>query len=143
MWKGNIIMPGYWLLKTEPSDYSYDDLERDEKTIWDGVANNLALKHLRNIKTGDFAFIYHTGKERALVGIASVISDPYPDPVQKDPRLVVVDVKAEQKLNRTVGLKEVKADPTFDDFLLVRLPRLSIMPITVLQWKRLLVMAES
>ena len=136
-------MPGYWLLKTEPSDYSYDDLERDEKTIWDGVANNLALKHLRNIKTGDFAFIYHTGKERALVGIAKVISDPYPDPVQKDPRLVVVDVKAEQKLNRTVCLKEVKADPTFDDFLLVRLPRLSIMPITVLQWKRLLVMAES
>lgn len=136
-------MPGYWLLKTEPSDYSYDDLERDEKTIWDGVANNLALKHLRNIKTGDFAFIYHTGKERALVGIAKVISDPYPDPVQKDPRLVVVDVKAEQKLNRTVCLKEVKADPAFDDFLLVRLPRLSIMPITVLQWKRLLVMAES
>ncbi|MEE2821783.1 MAG: EVE domain-containing protein [Acidobacteriota bacterium] len=136
-------MPGYWLLKTEPSDYSYDDLERDEKTIWDGVANNLALKHLRNIKTGDFAFIYHTGKERALVGIAKVISNPYPDPVQKDPRLVVVDVKAEQKLNRTVCLKEVKADPTFDDFLLVRLPRLSIMPITVPQWKRLLVMAES
>ena len=87
-------MPGYWLLKTEPSDYSYADLKKDKKTIWDGVSNNLALKHLRNMKKGDLAFIYHTGKERTLVGVAEVVSNPYPDPKKKDPMLAVVDVKA-------------------------------------------------
>ncbi len=135
-------MPGYWLLKTEPSDYSYHDLKKDQKTIWDGVSNNLALKHLRNMKKEDLAFIYHTGKERTLVGIAEVVSDPYPDPKQKTPKLVVVDVKAKQELSRGVTLKEIKSDSTFSDFLLVRLPRLSVMPVTPSQWKRLLVLAE-
>ena len=134
-------MPGYWLLKTEPTDYSYNDLKKDRKTIWDGVSNNLALKHLRNMKKGDLAFIYHTGKERTLVGIAEVVSDPYPDPKQKDPRLAVVDVKARQELSRGVPLQEIKSDTTFSDFLLVRLPRLSVMPVTSSQWKRLLALA--
>jgi len=135
-------MPGYWLLKTEPSDYSYHDLKKDKRTIWDGVSNNLALKHLRKMKKEDLAFIYHTGKERTLVGIAEVVSDPYPDPQQKDPKLVVVDVKAKQELFRGVALKEIKSDSTFSDFLLVRLPRLSVMPVTPSQWKRLLALAE-
>ena len=135
-------MPGYWLLKTEPSDYSYHDLKKDKKTIWDGVSNNLALKHLRKMKKGDLAFIYHTGKERTLVGIAEVVSDPYPDPKQKNSKLVVVDVKAQQELPRVVTLKAIKSDSTFSDFLLVRLPRLSVMPVTPSQWKRLLVLAE-
>lgn len=135
-------MPGYWLLKTEPSDYSYHDLKKDKKTIWDGVSNNLALKHLRKMKKGDLAFIYHTGKERTLVGIAEVVSDPYPDPKQKNSKLVVVDVKAKQELPRVVTLKAIKSDSTFSDFLLVRLPRLSVMPVTPSQWKRLLVLAE-
>ncbi len=134
-------MPQYWLLKTEPSDYSYADLSRDGKTVWDGVSNNLALKHLRNIKAGDLAFLYHTGKERALVGIAEVISDPYPDPKMSDPKLVVVDVKAREELPQSVSLADVKADSEFSDFLLVRLPRLSVMPVTSLQWNRLLAMA--
>ncbi len=134
-------MPQYWLLKTEPSDYSYADLNRDGKTVWDGVSNNLALKHLRNMKAGDLAFLYHTGKERALVGIAEVISDPYPDPSRNDTRLVVVDVKAEEELPQRVSLAEVKADSEFSDFLLVRLPRLSVMPVTPPQWNRLLAMA--
>ena len=134
-------MPGYWLLKTEPSDYSYDDLKKDRKTIWDGVSNNLALKHLRNMKKGDLAFIYHTGEERTLVGIAEVTSDPYPDPKKKDPKLVVVDVKANRELPRGGTLKAIKSDPTFSDFLLVRLPRLSVMPVTPSQWKRLLTLA--
>ena len=134
-------MPGYWLLKTEPTDYAYNDLKKDRKTIWDGVSNNLALKHLRNMKKGDLAFIYHTGKERTLVGIAEVVSDPYPDPKQKDPRLAVVDVKARQELSRGVPLQEIKSDTTFSDFLLVRLPRLSVMPVTSSQWKRLLALA--
>ena len=134
-------MPGYWLLKTEPSDYSYHDLKKDNKTIWDGVSNNLALKHLRNMKKGDLAFIYHTGKERTLVGIVEVDSDPYPDPKHKDPKLAVVDVKAQQELSRGVALKEIKSDSAFSDFLLVRLPRLSVMLVTPCQWKRLLAMA--
>ena len=134
-------MSQYWLLKTEPSDYSQTDLERDVRTIWDGVSNNLALKHLRNMKRGDLAFIYHTGKERALVGITEVISDPYPDPGKNDPKLGVVDVKAKEELPQIVSLAEVKADPEFSDFPLVRLPRLSVMPVTPAQWKRLLAMA--
>ncbi len=134
-------MPQYWLLKTEPSDYSYANLKRDGKTVWDGVSNNLALKHLRNIKAGDLAFLYHTGKERALVGIAEVISNPYPDPSKNDSRLVVVDVKAKEELPQSVSLAEVKADSAFSDFPLVRLPRLSIMPVTPPQWNRLLAMA--
>ena len=109
--------------------------------MWDGVSNNLALKHLRNIKAGDLAFLYHTGKERALVGIAEVISDPYPDPKMSDPKLVVVDVKAREALPQSVSLADVKADSEFSDFLLVRLPRLSVMPVTPLQWNRLLAMA--
>ncbi len=134
-------MPQYWLLKTEPSDYSSSDLRKDGKTVWDGVSNNLALKHLRNIKEGDLAFLYHTGKERALVGIAEVISDPYPDPKKSDVKLVVVDVKAKEELPQSVSLAEVKADSAFSDFPLVRLPRLSIMPVTPPQWNRLLAMA--
>jgi predicted RNA-binding protein with PUA-like domain len=134
-------MPQYWLLKTEPSDYSYADLSRDGETVWDGVSNNLALKHLRDIKVGALAFLYHTGKERALVGIAEVISDPYPDPTKSDPKLVVVDVKAREELPQSVSLAEVKADSEFSDFLLVRLPRLSVMPVTPPQWNRLLAMA--
>jgi len=134
-------MPQYWLLKTEPSDYSYADLNRDGKTVWDGVSNNLALQHLRNMKAGDLAFLYHTGKERALVGIAEVISDPYPDPTMSDSKLAVVDVKAREELPQSVSLAEVKADSEFSDFLLVRLPRLSVMPVTPPQWNRLLAMA--
>ncbi len=134
-------MPQYWLLKTEPSDYSYADLNRDGRTVWDGVSNNLALKHLRNIKAGDWAFLYHTGKERALVGIAEVISDPYPDPKKSDVKLVVVDVKAREELPQSVSLADVKADSEFSDFLLVRLSRLSVMPVTPPQWNRLLAMA--
>ena len=134
-------MPQYWLLKTEPSDYSYADLNRDGKTVWDGVSNNLALKHLRNMKAGDLAFLYHTGKERALVGIADVISAPYPDPKKNDPKLAVVDVKAREQLPQSVSLADVKADSEFSDFLLVRLPRLSVMPVTPPQWNRLLAMA--
>ena len=134
-------MPQYWLLKTEPSDYSYADLNRDGKTVWDGVSNNLALKHLRNMKAGDLAFLYHTGKERALVGIAEVISDPYPDPKKNDPKLAVVDVKVREQLPQSVSLADVKADSEFSDFLLVRLPRLSVMPVTPPQWNRLLAMA--
>ena len=127
----------FWLLKTEPSDYAYSDLVREKKTVWDGVSNNLALKYIRQLRKGDLALIYHTGNEKAVVGIAVLISDPYPDPEQNDPRLVVVDVKPKKKLVREISLAEVKSNSKLKDFELVRLPRLSVMPVETKIWKEL------
>ena len=126
-----------WLLKTEPSTYAFADLVRDGRTTWDGVSNPAALGHLRAMKKGDEALVYHTGDEKAAVGIARVASDPYPDPKQKDPRLVVVDLEPVRALPRPVTLKAVKADPRFADFALVRISRLSVMPVTASQWEAL------
>ncbi|MDD5542295.1 MAG: EVE domain-containing protein [Acidobacteriia bacterium] len=127
-----------WLFKTEPTHYSYSDLERNGKTVWDGVSNNLALKHLRGIQKGDEVFIYHSGDERQLVGIAKVTSNPYPDPKEHDPKLVVVDIKPQTHLKRPVPLAEIKTDKTLKTFDLVRISRLSVMPVSEEQWKRLM-----
>ena len=132
----------YWLLKTEPGTYSYEDLERDKKTVWNGVTNNLALKNIRTMSKGDLAFIYHTGEEKSVVGIAEIISPPYPDPKAKDPRLVVVDLQPREKLRKPVALAEVKARKTFADFALVRIGRLSVMPVSATHWKALLAMSH-
>ncbi len=132
----------YWLLKTEPSTYSYDDLERDRRATWDGVSNPVALKHLRAAAAGDLAFIYHTGAEKAIVGIARVASAAYPDPKAKDPKLVVVDLEPQERLPKPVTLAAVKADPAFADWELVRIGRLSVMPVPPAMWKRLLAMAR-
>jgi len=136
-------MPNHWLLKTEPSTYSFDDLEREKHAVWDGVANALALKHLRSMKRGDLAFIYHTGDEKKIVGIAEVTSDPYSDPHESDPKLVVVDLKPKRRLPQAVTLAEVKARKEFHDFELVRIGRLSVMPVSEFRWQRLLKMAAS
>jgi predicted RNA-binding protein with PUA-like domain len=133
---------GFWLLKSDPEDYSYDDLERDKKTVWDGVANNLALLNLRAVKKGDLAFIYHTGSERRIIGIADVTSDPYPDPKARNQRFLVINVAAKRRLQKYVALDEVKARKEFKDFDLVRLPRLSVMPVDSERWKRLLKLSE-
>jgi predicted RNA-binding protein with PUA-like domain len=135
-------MPNYWLLKTEPSTYSYADLEREGKAVWDGVTNALALKHLRSMKKGDLAFIYHTGDERQIVGIAEVVSDPYPDPKEEDPRLVVADLRPRKRLKRAVTLAELKAQEEFAKFALVRMGRLSVMPVSARIWGRLGQMAR-
>jgi predicted RNA-binding protein with PUA-like domain len=127
-----------WLLKTEPTVYSFADLQRDRKTTWDGVSNTVALKHLRAMQKGDTAFLYHTGKEKAIVGIVEIVSAPFADPKKSDPRLVVVDIKPKEPLTHPVTLAQVKADPAFKDFALVRLPRLSVMPVADSHWKRLL-----
>jgi predicted RNA-binding protein with PUA-like domain len=131
----------FWILKTEPDAYSYDDLARDEVTVWDGVANNTALLHLRAMAPGDEALIYHTGDERRAVGLATVTSGPYPDPKLDDPKLVVVDVRAVRPLPAPVTLAAIKADPAFADFALVRQGRLSVVPVTPAQWARLLALA--
>lgn len=118
-----------WLLKSEPGDYSYADLENDARTVWDGVSNNLALKHIRQVKPGDEAFFYHTGKERAIVGIARVESEPYPDPDADDERIVVFDLSPKRRLPKAVSLDEIKGSGEFADWELVRIPRLSVMPV--------------
>jgi predicted RNA-binding protein with PUA-like domain len=133
-------MSGYWLLKTEPSTYSYASLERDGRTAWDGVRNNLALTHLRAMKAGDRVLVYHTGDEKAVVGLAKVARAAYPDPKLDDPRLVVVDIAPEKPLPAPVPLADVKAEPAFKDFALVRMSRLSVMPVNPAQWSRLLEM---
>lgn len=131
----------YWLLKTEPDVYSYDDLAREGVTVWDGVANTVALKHMRGMAIGDQALIYHTGDERRAVGLAEVSSAPYPDPQQSKPKLVVVDVRAVGPLPASLSLAAIKADPFFADFALVRQGRLSVVPVSAEQWTRLLAMA--
>ena len=135
-------MANKWLFKSDPEHYSYQDLARDKKTVWDGISNNLALKHLRNVQRGDEVMIYHSGGERAVVGLAEVLSDPYPDPKLKEPRLVVVDIAARGTVARPVGLDEIKKQPAMKDFHLVRLPRLSVMPVSEEQWKALLALAR-
>ena len=128
----------FWLLKTEPDHYSYADLERDGATIWDGVANNTALMHIRTMQPGDLALIYHTGDERQAVGLAEITSTPYADPKLGDPKLAVVDLRPLRRLPRPITLAAVKADPAFADFGLVRMGRLSVVPVTPEQWGRLL-----
>lgn len=128
----------YWLAKTEPETYSYADLVRLGRARWNGVKNPVALKHIKSMQPGDQVFIYHTGKEKAIVGLAQVVSHPYPDPELANPRLVVVDLVPEYPLPRPVTLKEIKADPGFHDWALVRQPRLSVMPVSAAQWEMVL-----
>jgi predicted RNA-binding protein with PUA-like domain len=131
----------HWIVKTEPSTYSYDDLARQQTAVWDGVKNALALKHLRQMQPGDRVLVYHTGDEKAVVGIAEVRKAAYPDPKQKDPRLAVVDLRAERRLPRAVALAEIKKDRAFADLGLVRMGRLSVMPASAGQFERIVRMA--
>jgi predicted RNA-binding protein with PUA-like domain len=131
-----------WLMKSDPETYSFADLERDGQTCWDGVSNNLALKHLRSAHEGDAVLIYETGEVKAVVGFAEVASDPYADPKRRDPRLVVIDLKAGRRLPKPITLSEIKQQPSLKDFYLVRMPRLSVMPVTDSQWKSILELAK-
>jgi predicted RNA-binding protein with PUA-like domain len=127
----------YWLLKTEPGSYSYDDLVREGKTLWDGVTNNLALKHIRQIKKGDGLIIYHTGDEKAVVGLAEATADPQPDPKADDPKLAVVELKPKKRAKRSVTLAEIKQLPEFKESPLVRMGRLSVVPLSPPEWQKL------
>ncbi len=131
----------FWLLKTEPSVYSFTDLEREGTATWDGVSNNLALKYIRQVRKGDLALIYHTGEQKAVVGIAEIVTPAYPDPKENDPRLAVFDLKPKKRLERSISLAEIKADPQFKDFELVRMGRLSVMPVSESLWTALMKLA--
>jgi predicted RNA-binding protein with PUA-like domain len=126
-----------WLLKTEPADYSWDELERAGRARWDGVRNPAALRNLGAMKPGDRVLVYHTGDEKAVVGIAEVVRAAYPDPKYPDGKLVVVDLAPRARVARPVTLAEIKALAEFRDSPLVRQGRLSVVPITAAQWKAL------
>lgn len=132
---------GRWLLKTEPSVYSYGQLEKDKKTVWDGVTNALALKNLRQVKKGDRVFIYHTGDEKSAVGIAEAASDAYADPKQNNPKLAVVELRPVEKLPQPVTLAQIKNTASLQNWDLVRLGRLSVMAVTPQQWETVLKLA--
>jgi predicted RNA-binding protein with PUA-like domain len=127
----------YWLLKTEPDCYSWDDLVRDKKTVWDGVANPTALKNIRSMKKGDLALIYHTGGQREAIGIAQIASAPFVDPKGDDEKAAVVELKVGKKLARPVSLDEIKADKAFAGWILLKIGRLSVVPVPEGMWKRI------
>jgi predicted RNA-binding protein with PUA-like domain len=131
-----------WLVKEEPEHYGYDQLERDRKTVWAGVRNPLAQKHLRGIRKGDRVFYYHTGKEKAVVAIARALTDAYPDPADPSGKLHVVDIAPDTKLSHAVTLAAIKADRAFASFPLVRMSRLSVMPVTDAEWTRIVDMSK-
>jgi predicted RNA-binding protein with PUA-like domain len=132
-----------WLVKEEPDHYGYDQLERDRKAVWAGVRNPLAQKHLRSIRKGDRIFYYHTGKEKSVVATAKALTDAYPDPTDSSGKLHVVDIAPDKKLARPVTLAEIKADQAFATFPLVRMSRLSVMPVTDAEWARIEKMSRS
>jgi predicted RNA-binding protein with PUA-like domain len=131
-------MTAYWLFKTEPEDYSFDDLVTDRRTVWDGVANNLALQYLRKIKKGDQVLIYHTGEERAVVGIAEVIRDPMKHPDRTGKKDGIIEIKPVRKLPYPVSLTDIRENKTFADFELVKISRLSVVRVKPIHWNTIL-----
>lgn len=133
----------YWLVKQEPSVYNYDELVKEKKTVWDGVHNNLALKHIRSMKKGDKALFYHTGDEKQAVGIIEITTDPYPNPKEDDKRFVVMNVKPISRLKRPVMLSEMKTEKIFKNWELVRISRLSVMPVPKEIWDAIIKKSNS
>jgi len=127
----------YWLLKTEPEEYSWDMLIRDGIGHWDGVRNHMAANNLRAMKQGDRAFFYHTGEEKRIVGTAEIVKEAYPDKTDPAGKFVAVDVKPIAKAKTPVTLAEIKADKTFAEFALVKISRLSVMPVSPAHWKEI------
>jgi predicted RNA-binding protein with PUA-like domain len=132
-----------WLFKEEPSHYGFDALVKDKRAVWSGVKNPVAQKHLHAVKRGDSIFYYHTGDEKSVVGVAVALGDAYQDPEDKTGRSAVVDVGPVRKLKRPVTLAEIKADARFKTFPLVRISRLSVMPVSDSEWKRIEKMADT
>ena len=133
----------YWLAKTEPQSYSYSDLVKLGHDCWNGVRNFKAIKYISQMQPGDLVFIYHTGKEKSIVGVAKVVSPPYPDPAETDPRFLVIDLIPQYHLNKPVTLKQIKQSPEFTAWELVRLSRLSVMPVTSEYWSLVHTMSDT
>ena len=124
----------YWLVKSEPSAYSWEQLEKDKQTVWSGVRNYAARIHLRAMKKGDEVFYYHSNEGLAIVGIAKVIKEAYPDPTTDDDAWVAVDLKPHKKLKNPVTLDVIKKDKRLADMALVRIGRLSVQPVSDKEW---------
>ena len=133
----------HWLVKSDPDEYSAADLERDRKTVWDGVTNALAQRHLRAMAKGDPVLVYHSGKEKAVLAVAEIAGAPRRDPKDKTGKLVIVDLSFDRWLKNPISLAAIKSDPAFKDFALVRISRLSVMPVTPAQWERLMTESET
>ena len=139
-------MVNYWLAKQEPDGprgYNFETLKKDKKTIWDGVHNNLALKHMREMKSGDLVLFYHTGEQRKAVGIMEIISEPYPNPKEDNKRFIVVDVKYKKSLKRPITLDEMKKQKEFQNWELIRISRLSVMPVPKHIWDMILDLSQN
>jgi len=127
----------YWLIKSEPSTYSWSQLVKDKKTSWTGVRNPQASLNLKAMKPGDRAFFYHSGEGKDIVGVAEIVKAAYPDPTDKSGKAVTVDVKPVEAVKQPVTLAAIKADPKFKEFKLVRQSRLSVVPVSDEHWKLL------
>ena len=139
-------MTNYWLVKQEPSGprgYNFLTLQKEKTTVWDGVHNNLALKHMRNMKKGDSVLYYHTGDERQAVGIMTVTSKPYPNPEEDNERFVVVDVKYKRRLDKPVSLEQMKKEKSFKHWELLRISRLSVMPVPKTIWDKIISLSKA
>ena len=139
-------MTNYWLVKQEPSGprgYNFSTLQKEKTTVWDGVHNNLALKHMRNMKKGDSVLYYHTGDERQAVGIMTVTSKPYLNPEEDNERFVVVDVKYKKQLDNSVSLEQMKKEKSFKNWELLRISRLSVMPVPKTIWDKIISLSKS
>lgn len=132
----------YWLCKQEPSSYNFDSLEKEKTTSWDDVHNNLAIKNINSMKKGDLAFFYHSGDERQIVGIMEITSSAYPNPKEENPRFVTIDVKYKRRLKRPVTLAEIKSNKKFRDWDLLRISRLSVMPVPSQIWSEILKISQ-
>src|SRR5215471_7189858 len=132
----------YWLIKSEPSAYSWDQLVKDKKTSWTGVRNPQAQINLKAMKVGDRAFFYHSGEGKEIVGVAEVVKSAYPDSTDKTGKSVTVDIKAVEPVKQAVTLAAIKADGKFGDFKLVRQSRLSVVPVSDEHWKLLMKMSD-
>jgi predicted RNA-binding protein with PUA-like domain len=128
----------YWLVKSEPSKYSWETFVKDNQTIWDGVRNYAARIHLRNMKKGDSVFFYHSNEDLAIIGIATIYKEAFPDPTTDDANWVAVGLKPLRKLKRMVTLKEMKADSRLQELKLIKIGRLSVSPVTDEEWKAIL-----
>jgi predicted RNA-binding protein with PUA-like domain len=131
----------HWLVKTEPSTYSFDDLVKEGRTVWSGVRNAAAQLHMRAMKVGDEVLVYHSGGEKAAVGIAKVVKAAHPDPTDAQAKAIAVDLAAGSRLKHPVTLAQVKADKRFKEWGLVRISRLSVVPTTPEQFAAILALA--
>ena len=139
-------MVNYWLTKQEPSGprgYNFEQLKKDKKTVWDGVHNNLALKYMQKMKKGDLALFYHTGDERQAVGIMEITSSPYPNPNENNERFIVVNVKYKKPLKHPVTLEEMKREKKFKEWELLKISRLSVMPVPKEIWQQIIKMSQT